>query len=165
MKLRKALLPALALATIVTTALAFQIVVKADAQNVVAARVAGAWKVEPTITKRLDPDHPNGTIGQITFYENATVLADLVSQAPRFKELQVFSSGNVSVDGAAHPYLIYNENGNMKVMWFVPNDTSPIGRSETKTLQVAVSRDRTQDILILGGDVRGEPSSAFLRAP
>lgn len=165
MKHRNALFAGLALVAATSAAPVLQVLLKPDALNVVASRIAGTWSLEPNLTKRLDPDHPTGSMATIAFYDNPAVLNDLLAASDRFSRSQVFASGNVSIDGTVHLYVLINENGNMKVVWFSPTTTSPIGRNESKTLQVAVARDRAQDILILGGDTKGESSAAFVRAP
>ena len=167
MKLRNALLAALSVASVTAVALAFELVIKADPLNVVAAKVAGSWTMDVALTHRLDPDHPTNTMTSLVFMDNPAAIGYLQSGSDRFKDLRIYAAGALQIDGAnsTHPYLVYSENGNMKVFWCTPRADDPIGVSVTKTLQIAVAKDKNQDVMILGGDTRGDTSAAYTRVP
>lgn len=167
MKFRNAMLAAVSVATVTAVALAYEIVVKSDPLNVVESRIVGAWTMDTALTRKLDPNQPTNARTSLVFQSNPDAIGYLQSGSDRFKDLRIYGAGVLQIDGAnsTHPYLIYNENGNMKLFWCTPRGDDPIGVFETKTLQIAVARDRAQDVLILGGDTKGETSAAYGRTP
>src|SRR5262245_19551125 len=168
MKFRNLMLAAASLATVTAVALAVQnqFAVRADPLNLVTARLAGSWKLDATMTGRLDPQHAQKVHQSFVFVDDPNIIAYMQSGSDRFKDLRIYSAGQVQVDGenSTHPYLTYGENGNMKLFWCTPANNDPIGAFEIKTLQIAIARDKTADFLILGGDVRGESSAVYARA-
>lgn len=146
-----------------TVALALQLVVKSDPDAIVASRVQGSWKLEVATSDRLDPKRPAGAAKEITFTDNPGVLAGLQAHSDRFKNREIFGSGIVNVDGKTHPYILVGEHGGTSVVWFTGNEagTDPVAKATTNTLAIAVGRDRSADLLFLGGDTRGTPAVAY----
>ena len=163
MKSRLALLTAGLALVAATTALALDVVVKADVENVAANRIIGAWTYEAVLSQRLDPAAAAGPTS-MTFHYNEGVLPGLQAASDRFKDRRIFSAGIADIDGQSHTYVLYNENGNMKIMWMTPRGDDPIGQFVVKTIQVGVARDRNNDLLMLGGDVRGEATKIYARS-
>src|SRR5262249_26486526 len=116
MNLRNPLVALAATACAATLAFAYQqLSLKPDPLNPVAARIQGTWKLDPVVTRRLDPDKapPGNTI---TFSYNEGVLPGLQAAASRLSNKQIFSAGVVNIDGGtsgSHTYVLINDNGNM----------------------------------------------------
>lgn len=164
MQPRRIFLAALSLVALTTVALAFELVLRPDPENVVSTRLVGAWKLDATLTKRLDPDNTGKAPATMTFTDNPGVLAGLQAASGRFQNRQIFGSGIVNIDGTTHTYILSNKSGNMYVTWFTAIEENATANAMEKSVQIAVARDQAKDILVLGGPTVKEPAAAFERA-
>ncbi len=164
MQTRRIFLAALSLAVLTTVAFALDMVLKADPANVVAARIAGTWKLETTLTKRFDPDNATKAASTMTFTDNPAVLAGLQADSARFNNRQIFASGIVNIDGTTHTYILSNRSGNMYLTWYTAVEENATANPVEKTVQIAVARDQAKDILVLGGPTPRDPSATYERA-
>lgn len=163
MQTRSIFLAAASLVALTTVALAFELVMKADPENVVATRITGTWKLEPTLTKRFDPDNSAKAPSTMTFTDNPGVLAGLQADSARFKNRTIFASGIVNVDGTTHTYILSNRSGNMYVTWYTAVEENATSNPVEKTVNIAVARDQARDILVLGGPGVRDASAAYER--
>lgn len=163
MQSRRIFLAAASLLALTTIALAYELVIKPDPENVVSTRVTGAWKLEPTLTKRFDPDNTGKPAAKMTFTNNPGVLAGLQADSARFNNRQIFGSGIVDIDGTTHTYVLSNRSGNMYVTWYTAVEENATSNPVEKTVHIAVARDQARDILVLGGPTAKDPSAAFER--
>lgn len=164
MQTRRIFLAAASLAALTTVAFALDMVLKSDPENVVATRIAGTWKVESTLSKRLDPDNASKAPATLTFTNNPGVLAGLQADSARFNNRTIFASGIVNVDGTTHTYILSNRSGNMYLTWYTAIEENATSSPVEKTVNIAVARDQTKDVLVLGGPSMREPSAAYERA-
>ncbi len=163
LKLRKLILPALALASITTVALAVELVLRPDPENVVSARIVGMWKVEPTMTLRLNPDRVATEPMQLSFKDDATVLKRLDAIAPRLVNRTTFAAGTVDVNGTTYPYVLSSRSGNMYVTWFAIGADGTVGRAVESIVHIATAPDPKKDVLVLGGATLREPTTVYER--
>lgn len=167
MKLHSILLATASVLVLSTLAFALEeLKVQADAENVVAARIVGTWKLDAALTRQLDPDRKAGEIASLTFFDNPGVLPGMQAASDRFKNRQIFGAGILNVDGATqtHTYVLVNHHGNMELVWFTTKENDAIGIVTTKTVHIAVARDKAKDLLFLGGESMRDASEAFDRA-
>lgn len=164
MKLHRTLLSVLALALVATTALAFELTVRADPDNLVASRLTGVWKLEPTLTARLDADTATKSLAQLSFKNDPSVLTRLQGVSDRFASEQIFAAGLLEIDGKSRPYVLSNKNGNMRVTWFTMTEDQKPGRHAEALIQIAAGRDPSKDLLMLGGESARQPFAVYERA-
>lgn len=164
MKIRRPLLCALVLVLAASTALALQLSVRANPDNLVASRLTGVWKLEPTLTARLDPDTATKSLTQLSFKNEPSVLTRLQAVSDRFAGEQVFAAGLLEIDGKGRPYVLSNKNGNMHVTWFTMTEDAKPGRHAEALIQIAAGRDPSKDLLLLGGESARQPFAVYERA-
>ena len=166
MNLRNTLIAALSVAAVTTVAYAFQtLTVKPDAENVVSARIVGTWKLDNTVTRKLDPHSTLPITSTLIISDNASagVLAGMQAAAPRFVNKQIFAAGIINVDGVTHPYVLTNNDGNMFLVWFTAKDQNPVAEVTTKRIHISVAKDKANDMLFLGGETMRDADAAYDR--
>jgi hypothetical protein len=146
-----------------SASLAPQLVLRPDVESLVAMRIQGSWHQDAATSDRLDPKRAATSPKDLTFTENPGVLAGLQAYSDRFKNNLIFSSGIVNVDGTTHPYLLYAEHGGTTLVWFTGNaaGTDPVAQVTTKSVTIAVAHEAVNDVLFLGGDLKGAAAVAY----
>ena len=148
----------------VGASLAPQLVVKADTESHVPTRIQGTWKLETATSERLDPGKSaSATPKDLTFTENPGVLAGLQAYSDRFKNNLIIGSGIVNVDGTTHTYILISEHGGTTLEWFTGNaaGTDPLAQVTIKRVSIALAREPANDVLFLGGDLKGAAALAY----
>lgn len=164
MNLSHKLLAALSVLALATVALAFDLTITPVPDNVVSNRLAGTWTLNTDITKRMDAERTTKPIERLEFTNDASVLKRLSAVSKRFETIKIFASGMMTFDGAAHPYILINNGGNMSLVWFTAGKDGTL-TDVSKVIHIATSRVQANDLLFFGGDAKGEPSTAYERAP
>ncbi len=140
---------------------------RAAEQNVVASRLAGSWKLEPTLTERLT--------GRATAADAIVVVADaeVEKKIPaKFWEaakkegftLEVRMAGYIEMRGAKFPFILSAIHGNPHLFYFRERAGDPFGDSESFNLALVPAKEQKNDLLFIGGDFNNQPFRAFARA-
>ena len=136
-------------------------------QNVVASRLAGSWKLEPALTERLT--------GRATAADAIVVVADseVEKKVPQKfldaakKEgftLEVRMAGYIEMRGAKFPFILSAIHGNPHLFYFRERAGDPFGDSESFNLALVPAKERSNDLLFIGGDFNNQPFRAYTRA-
>ncbi|MBK7874382.1 MAG: hypothetical protein IPJ77_01260 [Planctomycetes bacterium] len=164
MIVRNAVLACAALAAVGSTAVLVQeLRLQRDAENQVAARIAGSWTLDGGLTRRLDGEARQGVPSKIKFEENENMLAKLKAPQPRFASKQIFSAGIVTIDGTkTHPYILTSDHGNMYLVYYNGAEPEVTTSSVVHTIALGFARNARNDVLFLAGDTRETSSLAFV---
>ncbi len=143
--------------------LAPQLVLKPDHESLVAMRIQGTWKQDAATSDRLDAKRAATSPKDLTFTENPGVLAGLQAYSDRFRNNLIISSGIVNVDGTTHTYVLVAEHAGTTLVWFTGNEagTDPLAQVTTKSVTIALGREAVNDVLFLGGDLKGAAAVAY----
>jgi len=162
---KKSLAVALCAVAVATVAwAAADLTVVSDPSNIVSNRLVGRWVLDPELSRRLDPERASTEPAKLEFTSDDAVLTRLGNYSERLQSDRIFAAGMVKTNGKPHPYILVNVSGNMSLVWFRPDGKGNlIGESETKSVSIAIARDRTKDLLFLGGDTARGASAAFSR--
>jgi hypothetical protein len=147
----------------VSAGLAPQLAVKPDVESHVPARIQGTWKIEAALSSRLDSTRAAATPKDLTFSDNPGVLAGLQAYSDRFKNNLIIGSGIVNVDGTTHTYILIAEHGGTTLEWFTGNaaGTDPLAQVSTYRIAIAIAHEAANDVLFLGGDLKGSAALAY----
>jgi hypothetical protein len=157
--------PVLALAS-VALAPTGEVRVEPDQNNVTAGRLVGTWEADPLVAKRMGckPSADSFEFGAgDEFLSRIPAKYDEVLAKLRFYEsgqLIIRREGRVK---GTHPYLLSVIAGNPHLLIFRERDGDPLGDIESMNLFVAPGKNRTGDILLMGGDFNNQPFKAFRR--
>lgn len=143
------------------------LVVTPDKENVVASRLAGKWAVERKLTARL-----GGRLGgeidlqaAVEFTNDPTVAHKIPEKYEDFlKPKRIYMAGTMKMKAKACPFLLIELKGNPHVIIFRERDGDPMGDAESFNVMLAVAKDKANDLLFIGGDVKEQPFSAYERA-
>jgi hypothetical protein len=131
--------------------------------NVLGMRLEGKWALDRELTARLDPNRPGMLPAVLQFDRDDRILDQLRVLSPRFKSERIYMGGLMWIDGMQHPYIVENEGGDSHLVVLMPTRDDPAAIYMTTYICMAASRDRTLDILFLGGDRPNESAAAFDR--
>lgn len=164
MNVRHILAAGIVLAAVGSTAVIVQeLRLQRDAQNIVAARIAGAWTLDGGLTRRLDSQPRTDAPGKLMFTENEGVLKELAAAQPRFANKQLFSSGTVAIDGGrAAPYVLTNDHGNMSLVIFNGGDGKATVSSVTYSISIGYATNPRNDVMFLGGEALAHSALAYV---
>jgi hypothetical protein len=139
-----------------------------DPNNIVAAHIAGDWMLEKAITRQLNPDADTSKMIAVNITPDNSVLKRLTKHSEEYAKLQIYSAGLVKFGrNEEHPYLLVNRNGNMHLVWFVPasgDAADPVAETKSKTVFLAVGKNKRQDMLFLGGTAARDAAAAYTRS-
>ncbi len=141
--------------------------VKPNKENVVASRLEGKWVVEPKLTQRLygqpRASFPPGD--EVEFISDPAVAGKFPERYDKaLKGKPIYMAGTMKVKGSAHPFILIEMNGNPHLVYLCEKDGDPMGDGESFILMLAVAKNRTDDLLLTGGDFNNQAFNAFERA-
>ncbi len=148
-------------------AVARQLPPQATEQNVVASRLAGAWKLEPGLTERLrgDVTGPGTMVFVADSDVKAKVPAKFLDAAKREGiTIDIRLAGYMEMGGTKHPFILATFHGNPHIFYFRERGGDPFGDSESFNVMLAPAKDRKNDLLFIGGDFNNQPFRAYARA-
>jgi len=152
---------------VAATAAAGALEVKPNKENVVASRLEGKWVVEPKLTQRLY-GHPRASFppgDEVEFVSDPAVAGKFPERYDKpLKGRPIYMAGTMKVKGAAHQFILIEFNGNPLLVFLREKDGDPMGDGESFILMLAVAKNRTDDLLLTGGDFNNQAFSAFERA-
>ena len=135
-----------------------------DPANVVASRLLGTWRIEPKLTERLMGKSTH-KVKTVKITSDPKVLEQIPAKwsamlAPR----GIYLAGHLLLNGHQRlPFVLSSRGGNPHIVFFQPLGKDPVGNAESFYLMLAQGRDRTRDLLFLGGDMPHEPFMALER--
>ncbi len=136
--------------------------VKKDKENVAASRLIGTWKVNKTLSTRLWGE--DILKREYVFTEDDSVAAKIPEKYKEFfKDKQIYLAGTVKINTETHPFLLIENKGNPHLVYFRELDGDPMGDAESFNLSLIPARDKTQDLLFIGGDFNNQPFMAYDR--
>ena len=144
--------------------------VQPNKENVVASRLAGAWRRHPALTQRLrglaDPPRGETPGAPLTFRSEPAVAARVPERYHKFLAGKpIFMAGTLTLRGKDHPFLLIELHGNPHVVYFRERDGNPMGDAESFNLMLSPAKDRAKDLLFIGGDFNNQPFDAYERRP
>lgn len=153
-----------------TPALAAELRVEPNKENVVASRPEGTWRPHAALTQRLTGQAPRrggeSPTGILRFQADPSIVPKIPEKYHRhLAERTLFLAGHMTSRGTKHPFLLIALNGNPHVLYFRERDGDPMGDGESFNLMLAPAKDRARDLLFIGGDFNNQPFSAYERQP
>ena len=139
--------------------------VQADKDNVVASRLAGRWKLDAPLTRRLtgveSPD------AWISFTGEAAVAAKIPAKYDGFLgKKQIYMAGIMAMgtrEAREYPFVLTEHKGNPHVVYFRERGGEAMGDAESFNVMLAVAKDPQNDLLFIGGDFNNQPFKAYGR--
>jgi len=131
-------------------------------RNVVASNLEGEWKVAGDLTAMLGGLKE----GVLSFSLDEAVVAKLPKRfAEALAEYKIYASGFMLLREVNHPFLLIEDNGNMRLVWFWDRDATgdPFGDAESFIVSLVTGTAKANDRLFVGGDDPDEPFSAYRR--
>lgn len=154
-----------ALATVAHVAVADELKVEPDKENVVASRLEGNWQVHESLSRRLTGKAKTRP-SKLSFKSDPSVAAKVPDKYAKFfreKNMKVYLAGNVELDGKQCPFVATHIHGNPHIIFWLERDGDPFGNGESFNVMLAVAEDEKGDLLFVGGDFNNQPFSAFER--
>jgi len=173
MRIRSVLVLSAAVLALLAAAAALRALeIAKEKENVVAASLAGKWRPNVELTKRLTgrtgPENPPGEYIEfetVEFASDDSVAAKVpAGYENSLKDKTVYMSGVMTLRGARFPFILIAKSGNPHVVYFRPRDNEPMGDALSFNVCLAPAKDRKNDLLFIGGDFNDQPFSAFERA-
>ncbi len=153
-----------AIAVLAGAALAFQFsgASKMD-ENLIASRLEGRWAIDSAITDRLEA--PRGFVPPrgFEFNKDDTILKKLIGVYPRFSSETIFLAGTAHVGTESHWFVLTNDKGNAHLVLFTPTTEGLTVEPHYYNINMALSRDKMNDLLFIGGDIARESAAAYSR--
>jgi len=134
-----------------------------DAENLVARRIQGTWKIDMALSNKLDPAAKESADRTYKFTYNAGVMPGLQAAWPRLQKKPIFSAGICETQGKTHPYLLSSEHGNMLLTIYTGEGTAVVEQSVIFSVAIAIGAKPGHDLLILGPSGGKDPSLMFTR--
>lgn len=162
------LLPALLLVLLapVCLALALDLRIEPNSENVTAGRLLGLWESDASVAERMGL---KPSTQSIEFLAGTDFLAQVPAEfAEALGEFHLYESGTLIYrrDGkveSSHPYLLTTVQGNPHIMLFRARNGDPLGDIESANVFVAPGKERANDLLLLGGDFNNQPFHPYRR--
>ncbi len=171
--MKKNLMRAFPLALALVAALSFsshagELVIQPNKQNVVASRLAGIWRLDAELSKRLISDEQKlskvDAMGQVYFQDQPEMTLEIPEKYEEsLADKQIYMAGLMGFGGEEFPFILIEHDGNPHVVFFHERDGEPMGDAESFNVMLAPASDGTNDILLLGGDFNNQPFMAFQR--
>jgi len=138
--------------------------VKADKENVVASRLAGEWQPHVELTKRLT-GRAKVPPGGLSFRSDPAIAGKIPAKYDKFLgKKHIYMAGMLKRRGKEHPFVLIEHRGNPHVVYFRERGGDPLGDAESFNVMLAVSKEKGNDLLFIGGDFNNQPFSAFERS-
>ena len=137
-------------------------------ENIVASRIEGKWAAAAALTERLTGNRPDreSPQGEVEFTVDPSVAEKLPAKYDLFLEKKtIYLAGTMKIKGSEHPFILIGLNGNPHVVWFRQRNGDPMGDAESFNVMLAAARDRSKDLLFIGGDFANSPFRALQREP
>ncbi len=139
-----------------------------EKQNVVSGRLEGKWQPQVPLTKRLVGDvfQPStSTPDDVSFRTEQSVVQTIPEKYEEFlKETTIYMAGIMTRHNKDYPFILIELFGNPHIVYFRERDADPMGDAESFNVMLASAKDKTNDLLFIGGDFSNEPFSAYQRA-
>lgn len=140
-----------------------------DEDNVVSRRLEGSWIVDSDLSFRLTgkAEIGEGLMQRVTFESDDAIFGQLPKghRARLQKEMtSVYMCGWMAFGQHKFPFLLIEQKGNSKVLFFLKNGKDIFGNGVYAPVMLAVGADRKNDLLFMGSDFRDQPFRAFQRA-
>jgi hypothetical protein len=159
MRLRQAM-TALGIGMLATLAYAWQ---RTATSNAVAKHLAGTWAVDREITARLDPDSRLAQFNTMTFTDDSSVMKRLGDISARLKNMNLITSGTLTLEGTNFPYVLAEKEGMTTLIWFHQGEETKVGDPVARIASVIVAKVPTNDLLFLGADEGARNASVCLK--
>lgn len=138
------------------------LVVRPDPKNAIAPALVGSWQLDDGLAERLGG---RTNVQRFEFRADAQFVGRIPAAiAAKLRDLPLYQEGTMLKDGVAHPYVLTVLDGNPMIVWFRERDGDPLGDAESFLVAIARAKQRSDDVLLLGGDTAEEPMAAFRRA-
>ncbi|MEQ8542015.1 MAG: hypothetical protein RIB93_31730 [Coleofasciculus sp. D1-CHI-01] len=159
---------AIMLAAVATPmALAGELEVTPDPENVVANRLEGLWQINDAISDDL------GSLPRcfesVEFRGDSAIVTEIPSEYGEiFDDSTIYLAGTVTLTAEgettpAFPFLLTEMHGTPAILIFVPIDGLPLGRYEVIFVMLAAAADSSNDLLFIGCDYNDQPPTAYDR--
>lgn len=131
--------------------------------NVTASRLIGTWKTNVELSKRLIGNDGIKS-DAIQFIQDSSVLKVIPSKHLEYiKGKTIFLSGYFTMRGIRYPFLLTEDNGNTRLLFFRDRNGIKNDDGESFILFVAVSGNKKNDLLSIGGDFNNQPFKCWDR--
>ncbi|MHC4644490.1 MAG: hypothetical protein ACYTBJ_03235 [Planctomycetota bacterium] len=141
--------------------------VKNEKQNVVSGRLEGKWQPHVPLTKRLlgDVFQPSASTPDcISFRTEQSVVQTIPEKYDEFlKDTTIYMAGMMTRHNKDYPFILIELFGNPHIVYFRERDGDPMGDAESFNVMLASAKDKTNDLLFIGGDFSNEPFEAYER--
>lgn len=140
------------------------LVLAPDDQHVVASRLEGEWILDAALTARLWPGRRAGRGERLGFAVDPAVFEAVPERVlSMLSGLTCTLAGTLTRQGEQHPFLLVTLRGNSQLIWFAERDGQAFGDLESFIVSLARAEQRTDDLLLVGGDFNNQPFVAFQR--
>jgi hypothetical protein len=142
--------------------------VKSDEKNIVVPRIGGAWVPHDDLSQRLtggkiDKEFPKEE--KIEFIIDEAVAKKIPEKYDEFfKDYRVYAAGTMKFKGAELPFVLIALGGCPHVVFFRERGGDPMGDTESFYVMLAAAKDKSKDLLFIGGDMPASTFAAFQRA-
>jgi hypothetical protein len=152
-----------AIAVLAGAAVAFQFASVSANDNVIASRLEGRWVVDTDVTARLDPDPAATPPRSLQFSKDDAAWKQVQQLYPRLQGEFVYMGGTAQIGANKHVFAVLSKAGNSLMWVFTPSRAEVPGEPHQVFINMVCSRDRTKDLLFLGGDTARESAVAYKR--
>lgn len=156
------------LATVVAPmALADELEVTPDPENVVASHLEGLWQINGELSDNLGS--LRGSFDLVEFRSDSTIVTEIPPEYREiFSDFTIYLAGTVTLtdEGApspAYPFLLTELHGTPAILIFVPLSGLSLGRYEVCFAMLAAAEEPSNDLLFLSCDYNNQPLTAFDR--
>lgn len=140
--------------------------VQPDDQNIVSGLIEGTWVPDEALDTRLG-NRPGSL--RMEFVRDDTIAKQIPAKYEEFLGKKIIFAAGTALwkEGdavvARGPFLVIEQSGNPHVVMFRPRGDEPLGDAESGNVVLVRAKERSGDILFLGGDTAGERFRAFRR--
>lgn len=148
-------------------AMANDLVVQSDLENVVSSRLEGDWVLDESLGKRLLTGEDEGLLGLVQGVLSFQSQADVTAQLPdnlveALAEMPIYMAGTMQVEetrvaGSEGLFLLTERDGNPHVVFLHQQNGALTGNVESANVMLVPASDASDDILFLGGDLSDQP--------
>lgn len=125
--------------------------------NVTTSRLAGTWKTNVELTKRLTGRTEVKT-DTVSFIADSSALQLIPEEKQAFfKTHTILMTGYFVFKNKKAPFILTEDKGNTMLVYFRDKNGKPNADAESFILFVAVSGDPKNDLLHTGGDFNNQP--------
>ncbi len=153
------------IAFVANAAVAQELKVEDDKENVVASRIEGDWQASASLNQRLT-GREKGRPAKLSFQSDPSVASKVPAKYADYltqQNLKVYLAGHVQLGEKECPFVLTTIHGNPHVIFWLERDGDPFGNGESFNVMLVVAEDQQNDLLFVGGDFNNQPFSAFER--